>query len=84
MLLRSAVLAGGLVLSAATAATAQAVIVEPGPFYGSPFFGPPVYAIPAPVVVVAPRAYYAPGPAGPYYRRGYYDVGWGPAWGPRW
>jgi hypothetical protein len=87
MLFKSAVLAGGLMLSAATAASAQAVVVEPGPFYGPPFFGPPVYAVPAPVIVAPPAYYAAPGPfPGPYYRRGFYDAGVvvAPGWGPRW
>jgi hypothetical protein len=75
MLLKSTLLAAGLVLSAATAASAQPVVVGPGPYYGSgyygsPYYGPPAFAAPAPVVV-APPAYYG---------------GWGPrygAWGPR-
>jgi hypothetical protein len=85
MLLRSTLIAAGLFLAAATGASAQAVIVEPAPFYGPPFYGPgfygpPVYAAPAPVVV-APPAYYGgwgpPGPFGPFY-----DVGVvaGPGW----
>jgi len=70
MLLKSTLIAAGLVVSAASAASAQTVVVAPGPYYGPGFYGPPVYAAPAPVIV-APPAYYG---------------GWGPrygAWGPR-
>ncbi len=71
MLLRSTLIAAGLTLAVATAASAQ-VFVGPGPFYGSPFYGPrfygpPVVVAPAPVVV-APRGYYGWGPRpGPFY-----------------
>ena len=85
MLLKTTLMAAGLVISAATAASAQPVIVGPGPFYAPPFFGPPFFAAPAPVVV-APGPYYArpyaPYYGRPYYGRPYYDAGFagGPGW----
>src|SRR5262249_47973879 len=71
MLLKSTLIAAGLVVSAASA-SAQTVVVAPGPYYGPGpgFYGPPVYAAPAPVMAAPPA----------------YCGGWGPrygAWGPR-
>src|SRR5262249_56373618 len=48
MLLKSTLVAAGLVMSAATAASAQAFFVGPGPYYGPAHHGPPLYAAPPP------------------------------------